>query len=674
MRITNTMMANKFLTESNAALNRLAKYQSQVDSTKRISNISDDPEATLLALRARNKLSNLELYNSNIKTAKSYLTEAESAVSALNDVLKSAYDGIVSAGSGAKTQAEMRIIAEDLKNLQDEILSIANTSIGTSYIFGGFNFTGKIDGTEKIPPFSLKNGNLVYNGIDLSKISWKSEFDASVARMYQAVTSPDGSDLRSVAEAFVNDSNDYGDTYAKGQVEQMLGSIKTLLSAAEEVMTAAEAYGIDTNADEYRNFKANFYDKMVDIKRNLETEFDKDVLMYIPETAVPEEHKLSDGTIDYEYYKQQGIHVLTAAEIADIETYKETNNYFSKQNIFDILDGSLMGLISGSPGTMTTEINSLSGVVTMPLNATDYATSVKYVNDMLLQQKDGSDIRSLMASYQTNHAAPAFTAAQARDQARAILDDLKAMIANGNMALQYVDHYDVANAVTGTAEYTAVNDLFNTTLTGLMNSLELAVEADPTDKGAINNILNVGAGSLSAILSDVDAIKNTINALTTRMQEEDIIPLNPIDIPTEASKITKLQIGTSQTADITITGLELLGTGDKNIYHAIGKAIKILESGTADTEALGRIITTIQDAQSSVLTVQTRIGATQNRMDMISDRYFSSELNYTAMRSEAEDVDMAEAIMNLTTAKTVYNAALAGGAELLRTSLIDFLR
>jgi flagellar hook-associated protein 3 FlgL len=60
-------------------------------------------------------------------------------------------------------------------------------------------------------------------------------------------------------------------------------------------------------------------------------------------------------------------------------------------------------------------------------------------------------------------------------------------------------------------------------------------------------------------------------------------------------------------------------------------------------------------------------------MEMLSQRYESSELNYKEMRSDAVDADMAEAITNLTTAQTVYKAALAGGAEILQTSLIDFL-
>ncbi|NLT14819.1 MAG: flagellar hook-associated protein FlgL, partial [Clostridiales bacterium] len=35
MRITNSMMNSKFLSEANKALNRVDKYQSQVNSTKR---------------------------------------------------------------------------------------------------------------------------------------------------------------------------------------------------------------------------------------------------------------------------------------------------------------------------------------------------------------------------------------------------------------------------------------------------------------------------------------------------------------------------------------------------------------------------------------------------------------------------------------------------------------
>jgi flagellin-like hook-associated protein FlgL len=85
------------------------------------------------------------------------------------------------------------------------------------------------------------------------------------------------------------------------------------------------------------------------------------------------------------------------------------------------------------------------------------------------------------------------------------------------------------------------------------------------------------------------------------------------------------------------------------------------------------MITSLQNAQNKVLGFMTEIGTSENRLNMISDRYDSSIITYTEMKSNAMDADMAEAIVNLTTAQTVYNAALAGGAEIMRTSLIDFL-
>lgn len=85
------------------------------------------------------------------------------------------------------------------------------------------------------------------------------------------------------------------------------------------------------------------------------------------------------------------------------------------------------------------------------------------------------------------------------------------------------------------------------------------------------------------------------------------------------------------------------------------------------------MISELQGAQDNVLGFETNLGATENRLDLISSRYDSSITNYTKMQSDAVDADMAEAITNFTTAQTVYNAALAAGAEIVQTSLIDFL-
>ena len=73
-------------------------------------------------------------------------------------------------------------------------------------------------------------------------------------------------------------------------------------------------------------------------------------------------------------------------------------------------------------------------------------------------------------------------------------------------------------------------------------------------------------------------------------------------------------------------------------------------------------------------TIRTRFGASLERIDMINARYTTSELTYTSQQSEAEDVDLAEAITEWKTAQSVYDAALAAGAQIIQTSLLDFVR
>lgn len=484
-------MTKKFLSESNKALARVAKYQSQVDSTKRLSGIADDPQGTLMAMKARNKLSNLDLYRSNISTAVGYLKEAESATSALNLIVQSAYDDIISAQSGAKTPEDLKILAEDLKNLQAEVFSISNTSLGTSYIFGGYNYTGKTSGVTKTSPFTISAGHLIYNGIDMTQLSWKDEFDKRIDEMSNldtSVTNDLESTILDIASKF---SATNTDEYTKKLAASAQETLDAFVSNGKAALDAARGAGIDASNANYQVMSEFLYGK--------------------PDLVDPDIH--IPGIVDI-------------AESLRAEAAKE-----------------------------------------MPVEG------VTYTPDEALNLFDKTKIIALVGDLQT--------------------------------------------MLTGDATNTATRDL--------------------------QDDITAAWGGQQALL---DA---------------------------EAAKTTKIQVGLTQSVDMTLTGLDLLGTGSDNLYHILGKAVQMLESG-ASPEGLSNMLTTLQKAQSSVLTLGTKIGATQNRMELIGNRYESSELNYTKMRSDAEDADMAESIVNLTTAQTVYNAALAGGAELLKVSLIDFLR
>jgi len=68
------------------------------------------------------------------------------------------------------------------------------------------------------------------------------------------------------------------------------------------------------------------------------------------------------------------------------------------------------------------------------------------------------------------------------------------------------------------------------------------------------------------------------------------------------------------------------------------------------------------------------IGGRQNRLDMMNTRFEQDTINYTQMKSDVEDLDQAEAIMNYSMAEAVYRAALSVGGRILQPTLVDFLR
>ena len=547
MRITNSMMVSQFLTESNEALGRLSKYQSQVDSTKRINGIADDPQATLLALKARNRLSNLEMFKSNVSMASSYLKEAESATTELNEILQSAYGELVSAQSGAKSPDEQKIIAENLKNLQKEILSIANTTMGTSYLFGGYNYTGTISLGTKKAPFQVDDvtGHLSYNGVDLSQFAHYEDYNNDMAQM--------ATDLKALTDTYYKYSATNTDAYNKSLAQTALEAANNLIARGKSALENVKAFSgsIDTTAlsefiygsDDTSVTPPVHTNGLVDFADVLYNETSKDLTGASVLETDASIRKNADGTIDYDYYEDQGIAVYKdAADRADktANDFKATGTSSAQTALTDVLEHLWGGPLPAPPAPEPTW--------TEPLVASATWTA--------------TDVGALTAGLETQ-------------------------------------------------------------LAGILN---------PAPQAALDN---------------------------------------------EMGKSTKLQIGAGadQTIDITYTGLDLLGTGSNNIYHILGRAIELLESENgADPDQLSSMITSMQNAQGSVLTLQTGIGASQNRLTLITNRYTSNELNYEEMKSNAEDADMTEAIMNWKMAQQVYNAALAGGAEIIKTSLIDFLR
>ncbi|MBT9134008.1 MAG: Flagellar hook-associated protein 3 [Firmicutes bacterium] len=95
----------------------------------------------------------------------------------------------------------------------------------------------------------------------------------------------------------------------------------------------------------------------------------------------------------------------------------------------------------------------------------------------------------------------------------------------------------------------------------------------------------------------------------------------------------------------------------------------LLGTGNQQT-AIGELET----AFNRLLDERAVVGARHKRLQMTEQRYEEQHVTLTALKSQIEDVDMAEAIMKFNTREHVYQAALAASARVLQLTLLDYLR
>lgn len=181
MRVTNSMMISNVLYDLNTNMSRVNKYSSQLASNRRIVRLSDDSIGVLNSMNARQKLNRYTQYKENLLAAQSWVEQAESATRAINSALSDIYENLVDASTDGKNPEDRKNIAQEVYGLLEHIVQVSNTTVGSQYIFGGFNTSN--------PPFELQSdGKVLYNGLDLTDVSDAAnlaKIDAEQAQQYQ---------------------------------------------------------------------------------------------------------------------------------------------------------------------------------------------------------------------------------------------------------------------------------------------------------------------------------------------------------------------------------------------------------------------------------------------------------------------------------------------------------
>jgi flagellar hook-associated protein 3 FlgL len=88
----------------------------------------------------------------------------------------------------------------------------------------------------------------------------------------------------------------------------------------------------------------------------------------------------------------------------------------------------------------------------------------------------------------------------------------------------------------------------------------------------------------------------------------------------------------------------------------------------------GGDMTNLQNQLNSMLEIRARNGAQTNRLDAASTRLDQITGTLTDQLSKTEDADIAKTMIDFNSQSAAYQAALKAGANIVQSSLMDFLR
>ncbi len=131
----------------------VTRTQEQISTGNRILTPADDPVASVRLMQLEQQQGVLGQYKENLTAARNSLTQEEVTLNSVNTVLQRVRELAVQAGNGTLSTADRQSIAAELKEREDELLSLMNTRNSRGeYLFAGFQgktqpFVREDDGT-----------------------------------------------------------------------------------------------------------------------------------------------------------------------------------------------------------------------------------------------------------------------------------------------------------------------------------------------------------------------------------------------------------------------------------------------------------------------------------------------------------------------------------------------
>lgn len=137
MRITNSSMITNHMFDTQQTLERMDTLNRQLDTSKQINRVSDDPHKAIKIMNLTNELKFTEKYNQNVDETVGWMNNTDSTLQEVGDLLGEIKTNILKVGNGTYNDEEIKAIHAEMNEKIKELGECLNSSHGGRHMFSG---------------------------------------------------------------------------------------------------------------------------------------------------------------------------------------------------------------------------------------------------------------------------------------------------------------------------------------------------------------------------------------------------------------------------------------------------------------------------------------------------------------------------------------------------------
>ncbi len=678
------------------------KDRNEVMSTQKVINtLSDDPIGMTQVLDLSENIKHLDQIGTNVEMGRTWLTGVESSLDSANDLILELKTQVQYLSNASINSDDRKDAMENVDNVMEQLLTLGNTRMNGNYIFSGnsIDTAPLMYHSDEDPPRvsyegddtafrirSDKNAEIPVGRVG-SKVFWHDEvaINSTNSTLYFKEDPGHGSDYEKLVTAVIPEG-----TY---DIETLQESIRNALNRASAEDGHGVTYDVKYNTDtqEFSIMEDGTFDGY------MATEFMWDTDVSITEDAYVD--KVTTGGSLHPDGVNTMINDKKAVNVsADPQKFKLTwsldaasgNPYWGLENGEGV---ALPATITTDPvtGAQVTTFEANGGVTPQKVVGTEDGVDIYFDEndypDLSITLDHGAqeddyvkftlnpEVETQVGSTSIGHEIGfkdenVISAPHVSDQL-VTYDFSPLPTGSGPLTIDATNNKLDFEEVVGNGENQVSYPLTATIkMKDYQSNDELAKEVEKAMEAAS---LDQGNRTDYSVTWDEKMEKFTIKEKGTDLAEFNLLWESGDNAPV-ANGGTGESIGSIlgfDTKDDFKSPMESSEPAEWGIFNTLVDLKGYLADN--DVDGIQRTIDRLETSYDHITSVMADNGMKYNRLEMRNVITDEMGLNLKERRSDIEDADIVEAIMNLQNAQSAYEAALGSTSKIINVSLMDYL-